>query len=79
MGPKWVNNVFFHIDPRPLGMLKQVFLAHFDPVLTRVGQWKMPKCLENTPFWEQKWVKSGSKMCSSKNNPRPFGMLRQVF
>ena len=34
MGQKWVKNAFFISDPKPLGMLKQVFLARFEPVLT---------------------------------------------
>ena len=60
-------------------MLKQVFLAHFEPMVTRFGPWKMPKCLENGPLWDQKWVKNGSKTSFSKIDPRPFGMLKQVF
>ena len=51
--------IFSKLVPRPLGMLKQVFLAHFEPVVTRFGPWKIPKCLENGPFWDQKWVKMG--------------------
>ena len=47
-------------------MLKQVFLAHFEPVETRFGPWKIQKCLENGPFWDQKWVKNGSKTHFSK-------------
>ena len=39
--------------PRLLGMLKQVILAHFEPVVTRFGPWKIPKCLQNGPFWDQ--------------------------
>ena len=42
------------------GMLKQVVLAHFEPVVARFGPWKIPKCLENQPFWDQKWVQNGS-------------------
>ena len=60
-------------------MLKQVVLAHFEPVATGLGSWKIPKCLENGPFWDQKWVKNGSKTRFSKSDPRPFGMLKQVF
>ena len=30
-------------------------------------------------FWDQKWVKNGSKTRFSKSDPRPFGMLKQVF
>ena len=51
--------VFSKVVLRPLGMLKQVFLAHFEPVVTCFGPWKIPKCLENGPFWDQKWVKNG--------------------
>ena len=71
--------IFFKVVPKPLGMLKQVFLARFEPVLTRSGPWKIPKCLENGPFQDQKCVKNGSKTCFSKNDPGPFGMLEQVF
>ena len=80
---KWVKKGskkrFCKSDPRPFGMLKQVFLAHFEPVVTRLGAWKIPKCLENGPFWHQKWVKNGSKTRFSKSDPGPFGMLEQVF
>ena len=60
-------------------MLKQVVLAHFEPVVTRFGPWKIPKCLENGLFWDQKWVKNGSKTRFSKSCLRPFGMLKHVF
>ena len=71
--------IFFKVVPRPLGMLKQVFLARFEPVVARYGPWKIPKCLENGPFWDQKWVKNGSKTHFSKSYRGPFGMLKQVF
>ena len=51
------------------GMLKQVFLARFEPVVMRCGPWKMPKCLVKGPFWDQKWVKNGSKTRLSKRYP----------
>ena len=60
-------------------MLKQVFLAHFEPEVTRFGPWKMPKCLANGPFWDQKWVKNASRTRCSKSDPGPFGMLKQMF
>ena len=60
-------------------MLKQVFLAHFEPMVTCFGPWKIPKCLEKGPFWGQERVKNGSKMCLSKSDRGPFGMLKQVF
>ena len=60
-------------------MLKQVFLAHFEPEITHFGPWKRPKCLENGPLWDEKWVKNGSKMCFPKSERRPIAMLNQVF
>ena len=71
--------IFFKVVLRPLGMLKQAFLGRFDPMVARYGPWKIPKCLENGPFQDQKWVKNGSKMRFSKSDPRPYGMLKQVF
>ena len=71
--------IFSKVVPRPLEMLKQVFLGHFEPVVARFGPWKIPKCLENGPFWDQQWFKNGSKTRFSKNDPGPFGMLKQVF
>ena len=38
-------------------MLGQAFLAHFEPIWTGFGPWKIPIFLEKGPFWEQKWVK----------------------
>ena len=70
--------VFPKVVPRPLGMLKQVFLGRFEPVVARFGPWKIPKCLENGPFWDQQWVKNRSKTRFSKNDPGPFMMLKQV-
>ena len=69
---------FSKSDPAPFEMLKQVFLAHFEPVVTRFGPWKIPKCLENGPFWEQKWVKNGSKTNFSESDRGPFGVHKQV-
>ena len=76
-GVKKMN--FFKVVPRPLGMLKQVFLGRFAPLMAQFGPWKIPKCRENGPFWDQKWVKNGSKTRFSKSGPGPFGMIKQVF
>ena len=70
---------FSKSDPGPFPVLKQVFLAHLEPVVTRFGPWKIPKCLENGPFSDRKWVENGSKTRFSKSDPGTFGMLRQVF
>ena len=80
---KWVKNGsktrFSARDVGPFGILKQVFLAHFEPVVSRFGAWKIPKWLENGPFSDQKWVKNGSKTLCSTSDVAPFGMLKQVF
>ena len=70
--------IFSKVVPRQLGMLKQVFLGRFEPVVARFGRWKIPKCLENGPFGDQQWVKSGAKTHFSKNDPGPYMMLKQV-
>ena len=70
--------IFSKVVPRPLKMLKQVFLGRLEPVVARFGPWRMPKCLENGPFWDQQCVKNGSKTRFSKNDPGPFMMLKQV-
>ena len=60
-------------------MLKQVFIAHFEPVVTHFGPWKIPKCLEKGAFLDQKGVKDRTKMHSSKSDRGPFGILKQLF
>ena len=60
-------------------MLKQVFLVHFEPVVTRFGPLNLPKCLEKGLVQDQKWVKNGSKTCFSKSDCGPVGRLKQVF
>ena len=72
------KKIFSEVVPRPLGMLKQVLLGRFEPVVAHFGAWKIPKCLENGPFWDQKWVKNGLKTRFSENDPGPFGMLKEV-
>ena len=63
-------------------MLKRVFLASLEAMVMRFGPWKIPKCLENGPLWDQKWIKRGSKTRFSnfqlKINPRPLGVHKQV-
>ena len=59
-------------------MLKQLFLACIEPMVMRICPWKIPKSLEKGPFWEQKWVKNGSKSCFSKSDPRPLGLHKEM-
>ena len=73
------KKIFSKVVSRPLGMLQHVFLGRFEPVVARFGPWKIPKCLENGPFQDQKWVKNGSKTHFSKSDPGPFGMLKRMF
>ena len=63
---------FLKNDRKPCATLKQVLVAaHFGPP-------NIPKCLENGLFWDQKWVKNGSKTHFSKPHPRPFGVHKRV-
>ena len=69
---------FLKNDPRPCATLKQEFLDRFELVVAHFGPPKIPKCLENGLFWDQKWVKNGSKTHFSKSHPRPFGVHKRV-
>ena len=59
-------------------MPKQVFLARFELMVARFGPPKIPKFLENGLFCDQKWVTNGSKLFFPKNDPRPFGVHKQL-
>ena len=68
---------FLKNDPRPCATLKQVFLDRFGLVVAHFGTPKIPKCLETGLFWDQKWVKNGSKTHFSRPHPRPFGVHKR--
>ena len=55
-------------DPKPCATLKQVFLDCFELVVAHLGPPKIPKCLEDALFWDQKWVKNGSKTAFFQNS-----------
>ena len=57
--------VFLKNDPRPCATLKQVFLDRFELAVAHFGPPKIPKCLENGLFWDQKWVKNAFFQTSS--------------
>ena len=61
---------FLKNDPRQCVMLKQVFLDCFELVVAHFGPPKIPKCLENGLFWDQKmgqkWVKNAFFQTSSR-------------
>ena len=65
-------------DLGPCATLKQVFLDGFELVVAHFGPPKIPKCLENGLFWNQKWVKNGSKTHFSKPHPRPLGVHKRL-
>ena len=71
--------IFSKIVPRPLGMLKQVVLACFEPVVARFGPWKIPKCLENGPFWDQNGSKMGQKRIFPKVIVDHLGCSNRCF
>ena len=77
-GPPGAKKKFLKNDPGPHRMPKQVFLVRFELIEARFGPPKIPKCLANGLFWDKKWVKNGSEMCFPKNDPRPFGVPKQV-
>ena len=60
---------FLKNDPRPCATLTQVFLDRFELVVAHLGPPKIPKCLENGLFWDQKmgqkWVKNAFFQTSS--------------
>ena len=76
MGQK---RVFPRVIVDQLGCLNKCFLGRFEPAVTRLGPWKIPKCLEKGPFWDQERVKNGSKTRFSKSDCGQFWMLKQVF
>ena len=60
---------FLKNDPTPCATLKQLFLDYFELVVAHIGPLKIPKCLENGLFWDQKmgqkWVKNAFFQTSS--------------
>ena len=65
---------FLKNDPRPCVTPKQVFLDRFELVVAHFGPPKMGlNGLENGLFWDQKWVKHGSKTHFSKPHPDHLG------
>ena len=57
---------FLKNDPTPCATLKQVFLGRLELVVAHFGPPKIPKCLKNALFWDQKWVQNGSKRIFSR-------------
>ena len=79
MGQKWLKNAFSQEGSWTIPDAQQVFLARFEPVVTRFGPYMCKRCLENVLFWDEKWLKNGLRKHSSKSDLGPFGVLKQVF
>ena len=80
---QWVKNgsktCFPKNDPRPFMMLKQVVLAHFEPVATGLGSCKIPKCLEMGHFGAKNGSKMGQKGIFPKVIPEHLGCSNKCF
>ena len=59
--PRAKKIIFSKVAPRPLGMLRQVFLGHFEPVVARFGPWKIQNALKMGRFGTNKGSKIGQK------------------
>ena len=58
---------FSKSDPRPFSNLKQVFSAHFEPVVMRFHPWNIPKCLKKGLFLVPKMGEKRVENAFSKN------------
>ena len=52
--------------PEHLGCAYKCNVPILSPLYAILAPSKIAKCLEKGLFWDQKWVKNGSKMFSSK-------------
>ena len=79
---EWVRNGsktrFSESDHGPFGLHKQMKAPHFDPVSSHFGPSQILKKLDNGLFLGQKWGKNESKMCFSKSDRGPIGVLARV-
>ena len=79
MGPKWVKNAFSNGDRRPFGMLRQVFLAHFEPIGTGFGPWKSQYSLKRGRFVSKNRSKVGQKHIFPKAILDHWGCTNKCF
>ena len=77
--PRRKTSIFPKLFLAHFGGCHKFFLARLEPVVMPFGPWKIPKCLENGPFWSQKLERNWCKMHFSESDPRPFVMLTQVL
>ena len=55
------QNVFTKNNFAPYGVHKQVKSAPLEPILSDFGPSQVLKSLKKGPFWDHKWLNSGSK------------------
>ena len=63
------THFFWQNNPTPFGILKQVFLAHFEPVVSPIEPWTITKCFENGSYRHQEGSKVGQKRVFPKVIP----------
>ena len=61
-GPQATKMTFSKMILDHMDCQNKCFLARFELVVARFGPPRIPKCLENGLFCDEKWVKNGSKM-----------------
>ena len=71
--------IFSKVVPRPLGMLKQVFLGRFEPVVARLGHGKSQNALKMGRFGTNNGSKMGQKRVFPKVIPNHLGCSNECF
>ena len=71
--------IFSEVVPRPLGMLKQVFLGRFDPVATGLAHGKSKNALKMGHFGTKNGSKMGQKGVFPKVIPDHLGCSNKCF
>ena len=77
--PRAKKIIFSKVVPRPLGMLKQVFLGRFEPVVARFGLGKSQNALEMGRFGTNNTSKMGQKCVFSKMIPHQYDAQTSGF
>ena len=77
--PRAEKMIFSKVVPRPFGMLKQVFLARFVPVVAPFGPWKIPNALKMGRFGTKKGSKMGQKRVFPQVIPDNLGCSNKCF
>ena len=76
---KGQKRVFFKNHPEPFGMVKQVFLAKFEPVVTRFGHGNSQNALKLHPLSTKNGSKLGQKRVFPKMILNHLGCSNKCF